>query len=119
MKRITVVGTGFGGLTAVRTLRRLEPSADITVIGKQPEFFYYPSLIWIPSGMRSGDDITMNLENFFRRNRVTFHQGAACGIRDGGRVVETDTGEVENDGLIIASGGRYLTRLPGIEHVEG
>lgn len=119
MKRITVVGTGFGGLTAVRTLRRLEPSADITVIGKQPEFFYYPSLIWIPSGMRSGDDITINLENFFRRNRVTFHQGAACGIRDGGRVVETDTGEVENDGLIIASGGRYLTRLPGIEHVEG
>ena len=117
MKRITVVGTGFGGLTAVRTLRRLEPSADITVIGKQPEFFYYPSLIWIPSGMRSGDDITINLENFFRRNRVTFHQGAACGIRDGGRVVETDTGEVENDGLIIASGGRYLTRLPGIEHV--
>ena len=116
MKRITVVGTGFGGLTAVRTLRKLEPSAEITVIGKQPDFFYYPSLIWIPSGIRSGDDITVNLANFFRRKQVTFHQGSACGIRYGGRVVETDAGEVENDGLIIASGGRYLTRLPGIEH---
>jgi sulfide:quinone oxidoreductase len=116
MQRITVVGTGFGGLTAVRTLRKLAPRAEITVIGKQPEFFYYPSLIWIPSGMRNGDDLTINLENFFRRQQVTFRRGTASGIRDGGRVVETDSGEVENDGLIIASGGRYLTKLPGIEH---
>ena len=88
MKRITVVGTGFGGLTAVSMLRKLEPSAEITVIGKQPEFFYYPSLIWIPSGIRSGVDITVNLEIFFRRKQVVFHQGTASGFRDGGRVVE-------------------------------
>ncbi|MGB5259385.1 MAG: FAD-dependent oxidoreductase [Gammaproteobacteria bacterium] len=116
MQRITVVGTGFGALTAVRTLRKLAPQADITVIGTQPEFLYYPSLIWIPSGMRSGADVTINLENFFRRQQVTFHQATASGIRDGGRVVETDHGEIGNDGLIIASGGRYLTKLPGIEH---
>ena len=116
MQRITIVGTGFGGLTAVRTLRKLAPAAEITVIGQRPEFIYYPSLIWIPSGMRSGDDITLNLEKFFRRKQVRFHQAAATGIRDGGRLVETDNGEVENDGLIIASGGRYLTKLPGIEH---
>jgi sulfide:quinone oxidoreductase len=58
MKRITVAGTGFGGLTAISTLHRLEPSAEITAISKQPDFFYYPSLIWIPSGLCSGDDIT-------------------------------------------------------------
>lgn len=116
MKRFTVAGTGFGGLTAVRTLRKLEPSAEITIIGKRPEFFYYPSLIWVPSGMRSGNDLVINLENFFRRQKVNFHQGSASGIREGGRVVETDSGDVVNDGLIIATGGRYLTRLPGIEH---
>ncbi|MEZ5541330.1 MAG: FAD-dependent oxidoreductase [Pseudomonadota bacterium] len=116
MKRITVVGTGFGGLTAVRTLRRLMPAAELTVIGKRAEFFYYPSLIWIPAGIRSGDDLEIGLDNFFRRMRVTFHHGAAVGIRDGGRVVETETGAVGNDGLIIATGGRYLTKLPGIEH---
>ena len=116
MKRITVVGTGFGGLTAVRTLRKLEPSAEITVIGRKPEFFYYPSLIWIPSGIRSGENLTVNLENYFRRKRVVFQQGAATGVRDGGRVIETDNGDVVNDGLIIASGGRYLTKLAGIEH---
>jgi sulfide:quinone oxidoreductase len=31
-------------------------------------------------------------------------------------VVVTDQGEVRNDGLIIASGGRFIKKLPGIEH---
>jgi sulfide:quinone oxidoreductase len=30
--------------------------------------------------------------------------------------VLTDTGMIDNDGLIIACGGRFLKRLPGIEH---
>ena len=38
------------------------------------------------------------------------------GLRDGGRVVETTTGEVGNDALVIASGGRFIKKLPGIEH---
>lgn len=41
--------------------------------------------------------------------------GTAQNIKDGGRSVHTDAGIVENDGLIIASGARYLKKLPGIE----
>lgn len=40
---------------------------------------------------------------------------AHIGIK-GGRVVETTTGGVLNDALVIASGGRFLKKLPGIEH---
>jgi sulfide:quinone oxidoreductase len=47
---------------------------------------------------------------------VTFHQAEAQGLRDGGRVVVTDQGEVANDGLVIACGGRFIRKLPGIEH---
>ncbi|MGD8678137.1 MAG: FAD-dependent oxidoreductase, partial [Chromatiales bacterium] len=36
--------------------------------------------------------------------------------REGGRILETDNGEIANDGLIIASGGRFIKKLPGIEH---
>ena len=39
---------------------------------------------------------------------VNFHQGNVTGLRDGGRVVETDNGEISNDGLIIGSGGRFI-----------
>jgi sulfide:quinone oxidoreductase len=116
VKRITIIGTGFAALAAVRKLRALDPGAEITVIGRKAEFIYLPSLIWIPSGLRQPGDLVVPLESFFRRMRVKFHPGEATALKDGGRVVLTDAGEVENDGLIIASGGRFIKKLPGIEH---
>ncbi|MCB1755713.1 MAG: FAD-dependent oxidoreductase [Gammaproteobacteria bacterium] len=116
MKKITVIGTGFGALTAVKTLRKADKTAAITVIGKTPEFLYYPSLIWVPSGLRKREAITANLQAFFKRNNIHFHPHPATGLADGGRSVITENGTVENDALIIASGGRYLQKLPGIEH---
>ena len=116
MNRITIVGAGFAALTAVRKLRKLDPSADITLIAPRAEFIYAPSLIWIPSGLRKGDELRVDLRNFLARHRVNFHQGRVTGLKDGGRTVATDSGEIANEGLIIASGGRFLKRLPGIEH---
>ncbi len=116
MFKVTIIGAGFGGLTAVRALRRSLPDAEITVIAPKAEFVYYPSLVWIPSGLRGGDDMRVPLERFFRRSRVQFHAGRVTGIKNDGRTVVTDAGEVHNDGLIIASGGQGLRKLPGIEH---
>ena len=116
MSRVTVIGAGFGALTAVQKLRKLDSGLQIDVIAPKAEFVYLPGLIWIPVGLRSGADLTLSLDGFFRRMRVNFHAGRVEGLRDGGRVVITDAGEVENDGLIIASGGRFIKKLPGIEH---
>ncbi|MDD2747924.1 MAG: FAD-dependent oxidoreductase [Acidithiobacillus ferrooxidans] len=116
MTQVTIIGAGFGGLTAVRHLRRRMPDAEITVIAPRAEFVYYPSLIWIPTGLRQGESLRIPLDRFFQRRRVQFHQGRVTGLRDGGRTVITDQGEVRNDALIIASGGRGIRKLPGIEH---
>ena len=114
--RITVIGAGFAGLAAAGKYRKLDPSAEITIIARQAEFVFLPSLIWIPSGKRSGADIVVPLKSYFARRKIRFHQGAATGLEDGGRVVVTDNGKVENDGLMIACGGRFIRKLPGIEH---
>ena len=116
MSRVTVIGAGFGALTAVQKLRKLDPGLQIDVIAPKAEFIYLPGLIWIPVGLRKGPDLMLSLESFFQRMKVNFHAGHVTGLRDAGRVVVTDAGEVENDGLIIASGGRFLKKLPGIEH---
>ena len=116
MHRVTVIGAGFAGLTAIRQLRKLSRDVEITLIAPRDELHYYPGIIWIPSGLRKREDLVVPLGNFFNRKHVHFHQGSVTGLSDDGRTVQTDTGEVTNDGLIIASGGRFIKKLPGIEH---
>ncbi|MDQ2069066.1 NAD(P)/FAD-dependent oxidoreductase [Natronospira bacteriovora] len=114
--KITVVGSGFAALTAARHLRSLDRDARITLVAPRPEFVYLPSLIWLPTGQRQAEDIVRPLEGFFERHRIRYHQGSATGLDLGGRLLLTDNGEVENDAILIGTGGRFLKKLPGIEH---
>ena len=74
MSRITVVGAGFGALTAVRKLRLADTSLQIDVIAPKPEFVYFPGTIWIPTGLRKPEDLVVPLHNFFRRMNVTYRK---------------------------------------------
>jgi len=116
MPRITVIGAGFGALTAIRKLRAGDASVQIDVVAPEPEFVYFPGTIWIPTGLRKPEDLTVPLHNYFRRMNVIYHKAEATGLRDGGRTLETSNGDIANDGLIIASGGQFIRKLPGIEH---
>ena len=80
------------------------------------ELVYLPSLIWLPSGKRKGSDLRVSLGNFFQRHHIRWHQGSVISVEDSDRKVITDNGELTYDYLIIATGGRYLRKLPGIEH---
>lgn len=114
--RIVILGAGFAALTAVRELRRRAPQARLTLVAPRAEFVYLPSLIWIPPGLRQGSDLVLPLGRFFQDHGVEFVAGRVTGLRDGGRTVLTDTGEIHNDALLIATGGRFIKKLPGIEH---
>lgn len=116
MTNITIIGSGFGALTAVRELRRRKVAADITLISPRDELHYLPASIWIPAGLRDAASLRIPLRNFFARHRVEFVQGAVTGLADGGRTVLSEAGAHANDHLVVASGGRFIRKLPGIEH---
>ena len=114
---IAVLGCGFAALTAVRELRRREPDARITLVAPRARLTYFPSLIWVPAGLRRADDLEIDVAGFLTGQRIEFRAGRVAGLRDGGRtVVLEDGGTLTNDALLIASGGRFLKGLPGIEH---
>ncbi len=115
--QISIIGAGFAAVAAAQDVRARLPHAQITMIAPHAEFIYLPSLIWIPSGIRKPDDLRIPLARFLKKHSIDFHHGAATGINDDGRVVHTDNGDVANDGLIIACGGQFIKKLPGIEHV--
>lgn len=113
---ITILGAGFAALTAIKKTRKEAPDAEITVIAPQQKMIYLPSLIWIPSGLKKASDLEVDLSNFFKKQNVTFIKASVQNVTNGGRTVETDEGNFDNDGLIIATGGRFIKKLPGIEH---
>lgn len=115
-RRITVAGAGFAGLTALRILRDREPGADLTLVSPRPELHFLPGMIWIPSGLRRREDLVVPLREFLDRARVRFIAGEATGLAARGRVLRTTAGDVHNDALLIATGGRFIRKLPGIEH---
>jgi sulfide:quinone oxidoreductase len=114
--RITIIGAGFGALSSVREIRQRDAQVDITLIAPRAELHYLPGIIWIPCGLRTREQLTVPLANFFARMNVRHIAAEVTGLREGGRVVDTTTGEVRNDALVIASGGRFIKKLPGIEH---
>jgi sulfide:quinone oxidoreductase len=116
MTQITIIGSGFAGLTAVREIRKQLPKAKITLVSPLPEFIYLPSLIWIPSGLRQPEDLRIDLTRFFQRHRVDHHPGRLLGVTETGKGLLTDKGELSTDYLLIACGGRFIKKLPGIEH---
>ena len=116
MARITVLGGGFAAVAAVGALRRADPGHEVTLVAPRDRFLFAPSLIWLPTGLRDAAAITRPLEPFVHRHGAAFVQATVTGLEDGGRTVLTDGGIVENDALVIATGGRFLQALPGSEH---
>ena len=116
MKKITIIGSGFGGLTAAKTLRKIDKYVEITLIAPKAEFFYWPSLIWVPSNKVDESQLRIPLDNFFSRKNIQFIEGEVTGLYDEGRSVLVGEKIIKNDALIIASGGRFIKKLPGIEN---
>lgn len=116
MHSIVILGSSFAAVTAIKKLRKSAYKGLITLIAPRPVLFYYPSLIWVPAGKRTEQSLTLSLENFFSRYKVTYQQASVTGLNPQERLVNTDNGDTSFEGLIIASGGRFIKKLPGIEH---
>ncbi len=116
MSNVVIIGAGFAACTAVKTLRKQGYRDKITLIAPRAELFYFPSLIWVPAGKRNYQDLVIPLHNFFDKNNVDYIQSKVTGLDSESRKVHTETQTIDYDAVIIASGGRYIRKLPGIEN---
>lgn len=61
---IIIIGAGFGALSSVREIRQRDPHVRITLISPRAELHYLPGIIWIPSGLRTREQLVVPLTNF-------------------------------------------------------
>ncbi len=125
--RVVVVGSSFAGFTAALQLaEELDaasgaPRAEITVISSADTFTFIPSLIWVPFGLRTREDITFPLEPPLFDAGVTFAHTVATSIDLEERRVLTTRGAFAYDHLLVATGPRLLLdAVPGLRrHAHG
>jgi sulfide:quinone oxidoreductase len=116
-KKVLVLGSNFGGLTAALAVKHeLHGDVDVQVISPGDRFVFNPSLIWLPFGKRSPQDITFPVAPTFEEHQIDFLHAAATEIDPEHKRVRTgaDTWHTY-DYLVIATGYRNkLDAVPGM-----
>jgi sulfide:quinone oxidoreductase len=104
-KRILILGSGFGGLTAANLLRRnLSPEHRIVVVDKKEFFMMGLVNLWILSGIRRLEDSQVAL-NKLENKEITFLNDEVTAIDVFQKSIRTrSNNKLEYDYLIIALG---------------
>jgi NADH dehydrogenase len=112
MQRVVVVGGGFGGLLAVRGLRRAD--VEVTLVDRQNFFLFQPLAYQVATGSLSSVEVAVPLRQILRRQQnarvvlgevdgfdLTARRVSVRGLPSGGTL------RLDYDTLVVAGGARY------------
>ncbi len=129
MHRVVVIGAGFGGLFAVRALRRADVA--VTVIDRTNHHLFQPLLYQVATGILSEGDIAPPIRDVLRHQRnAEVRIGEVTDINLEARTVTIDTlGEISTvcyDSLIVAAGAaqsyfghdEFSKYAPGMKSID-
>ncbi|ELS57779.1 NAD(P)/FAD-dependent oxidoreductase [Streptomyces viridochromogenes] len=120
-----IVGAGFAGYRAARTLSRLtRDKADITLLNPTDYFLYLPLLPQVAAGILEPRRVTVSLSGTLPHVRLVLGEADAIDLDE--HTVrytgpEGDGGVLDFDRLILAAGSvNKLLPIPGVaEHAHG
>jgi NADH:ubiquinone reductase (H+-translocating) len=105
---VVVIGCGFGGLEAVKTLAR-QPSIRITLIDKTNHHLFQPLLYQVATAGLSAPAIAEPIRHLFRKHaNVTVLLATVVGIDAAAKTVALQSGaSLSFDHLIVAAGATH------------
>lgn len=106
--RVLIVGGGFAGLYAARSLRS-DPEVAVTLLDRRNFHLFQPMLYQVATGALSPGEIAQPLRSILSRQRnATVILGEAVGIDVDKREVQvSDGGPIAYDTLIVATGAHH------------
>jgi NADH dehydrogenase len=125
-QRVVIVGGGFGGLFAAKTLSN--KAVEVTLIDRKNHHTFQPLLYQVALAVLSAGEIASPLRHILnkaRNVRIILGEVAGFDIRRR-RVQLSGGGEVEYDYLIVAAGARHAyfghdewaEEAPGLKTIE-
>jgi NADH:ubiquinone reductase (H+-translocating) len=116
--RVVVVGGGFAGLAAVKTLNKIKPPVRTTLLEQHNYHLFQPLLYQLATGVVQPADIAHPVRGILRRyRRASVRMATVSGVDFEGREVLTEEGgRFGYDYLILAAGATTNTfGIPGVE----
>jgi NADH dehydrogenase len=105
--RVVVVGAGFGGLWAVKSLKGAP--VDITLVDQRNHHLFQPLLYQVATASLAPSEIAWPIRSIlYDRRDVTTILAAVTGVDVAGRAVQlADGSQIAYDTLILATGARH------------
>ena len=106
--RVVVVGGGFAGLYAAKSLGH-DPEVAVTLVDRRNFHLFQPMLYQVATGALSPGEIAQPLRSILRKQRnTTVILGEAVDLDvERRRVLLSDGGPIEYDSLIVATGAHH------------
>ncbi|MFC1752902.1 NAD(P)/FAD-dependent oxidoreductase [Thermoproteota archaeon] len=104
--KLLIIGNGFAGTQAAQTVRKLDNTADITILDQETSLFYgRPRLIDYLAGTVSLSQLIVFQQEWYQQNNMTVILNNLVDSLDPiNRMVKTDKGEYGYNKLLLAVG---------------
>ena len=102
--KVVIVGAGWGGLSAAKTIKRISPQVEVIIIDPNKEFVSCPMSNWVIGQLKSMDDITFNFEALKNNYGIKFIHETAINIDPDKKIIITDKQNIIYDKLILSPG---------------
>jgi NADH dehydrogenase len=115
-KRVVVVGGGFAGINLVQALAK-DKNFMITLVDKNNYHFFPPLLYQVSTAFIEPSNISYPFRRLFQeKENIRFHLGSFIKVSPEKNEIETDTGIVSYDYLVLALGTE--TNYFGMKNVK-
>ncbi len=101
---VVIVGAGWGGLSAAKTLRNLNKSVKITIIEKEKNFKSCPMSNWVIGQIKDMKDITFSYNLFIKNNDINFITDSVLNIDTTKQSITLKDTKIKYDKLIVSPG---------------
>lgn len=105
--RVVVAGGGFGGATAAKHLKMMNPKLDVVLIEERELFISCPVSNLVIGGIKQMKDITLSYATLAKKYGVKVLNAKVLGIDPITHRVETSKGSVAYDRMILSPGVDY------------
>jgi NADPH-dependent 2,4-dienoyl-CoA reductase/sulfur reductase-like enzyme len=116
MTRYVILGTGVAGVAAASTLRTVEPSSEIILVGEELHGFYSrPGLAYYLNDEIPEKQLTIFTKEDWKKLRLKYVRGLATRLDPAGHQLEiSGKGQLTYDRLLLATGSNAVPlNIPG------